>query len=83
MEVKESAVKNRILERAGYRYNFDRAIYLNRRTKKAFSVEFVEDHSPVELQKCIDEESSGTEWRFFFNSPPSDAVKRELATALG
>ena len=34
--------KSQLLREAGYVYNFDRMVYVNRRTKKAFSVEFVE-----------------------------------------
>ena len=59
-----------------------RELYFNRRTKKAFSVEFVEDHSEDELQRHLSENKDGAEWRFYFNSPPSEAVKRELKSVL-
>jgi ABC-type transporter lipoprotein component MlaA len=77
------ATKKQILEGAGYKYSFDREIYFNRRAKKAFSVEFIEDSPEEELEQRIREETPGTEWRFFFNNTPSDAVKRELADVLG
>jgi hypothetical protein len=78
------AGKQQILEDAGYAYSFDRAIYLNQKAGKAFSVEFVQDHSEDELQACIEEPAPPRgEWRFYFNSPPSDTVKRELAAVLG
>lgn len=75
--------KIQILEESGYSYSFDRQIYINRRTKKAFSVEFVEDHSEEELLRCINEDAPGGEWRFYFNSEPSAAVKHELVGVLG
>lgn len=77
------ASKSQILREAGYAYNFDRMVYFNPRTKKIFSVEFVEDHSEDQLQSCLSEETNGAEWRFYFNSPPPGAVKRELENVLG
>jgi hypothetical protein len=74
--------KWQILREAEYAYNFDRMVYFNRRTKKVFSVEFVQDHSEDEIQKCINERPSGPEWRFYFNSPPSAAVQHVLASVL-
>ena len=77
------ATKRRILEDAGYVYHFDRAIYFNRTTRKALSVVFIEDHDEDELQACINENSAEGEWRFYFNSPPAPAVRRELVGVLG
>jgi hypothetical protein len=75
--------KDQILEDAGYAYSLDRMMYVNRRTKKVFSVQFVEDSSEDQLQKCIDEDSGGAEWRFYVNSPLPEGVKRELERLLG
>jgi hypothetical protein len=75
--------KIEILRNAGYRYSYDRELYINRELKKAFSVEFIEDKSPEELQKYIGEGTPATDWQFFFNSPPSEAVRRELLNVLG
>lgn len=78
------ATKNQLLKDAGFEYSFDRSIYLNRNARKVFSVEFVEDHSEDELEAGIREPSPKPgEWRFYFNSEPSAAVKRDLATILG
>ncbi|HET6675024.1 MAG TPA: hypothetical protein VFG71_06780 [Nitrospiraceae bacterium] len=76
--------KKRILEGAGYTYSFDRMIYFNRDAKKVFSIEFVEDHNEVELQRCINEdtEEGKREWHFYFTSPPSGAIRRELESVL-
>jgi hypothetical protein len=70
------ATKSKILEDAGYFYNFDRQAYVNRKAKKIFSIEFVEDHSDKELQKRISEETQENGWRYYSNSEPSEAVKR-------
>ena len=77
-----AVTKSKILEDAGYDYSFDRKMYINRKTKKAFSVEFAEDHNEDELRGCINEDIQGEGWRFYFNSPPSEAVKRELERVL-
>lgn len=75
--------KDQILEDAGYVYSLDRMMYVNRRTKKVFSVEFVQDHSPEQLQICINENSGGAEWRFYVNSDLPEGIRRELERLLG
>ena len=78
------ATKTQILEDAGYAYSFDRESYINRSVRKIFSVEFVQDHSEPELEARINDPTPPPgEWRFYFNAPPSEAVKRELVTILG
>ena len=77
------ATKRQILEDAGYAYSFDRTIYVNRKTKKVFSVEYVEDHDEEWLKGRVGENTPGGKWQFYFNSGPSDAVKRELESVLG
>jgi hypothetical protein len=73
--------KEELLENSGYQYHFERMIYFNRATRRAFSLEFVEDHSQQEIAELL--HTSPTEdWVFFFNIPPSDRVKRDLAEAL-
>lgn len=42
--------KEQILEDAGYAYSFDREIYIDRKARKAFSVDLVEDHPEFELR---------------------------------
>ena len=74
--------KGQLLEESGYRYNFERMVYFNRKTKKAFSVEFVDDNSRDDLQRCITEETNGEGWRFYFNTPPAESVKRQLENDL-
>jgi hypothetical protein len=75
--------KSDILLKADYRYNFDRAMYINRQAKKAFSIEFLDDHSEDELLKSIAEPSRNGDWTFYFNVAPTEGVKRELERVLG
>ena len=74
-------VKEELLENSGYRYHFDRMIYINRAARRAFSLEFVEDHSQQEIQKLL-ETPATNDWVFHFNKQLSDRVKRELAEVL-
>jgi excisionase family DNA binding protein len=71
--------KEQLLEEAGYAFHSDREIFRNRKGRKVFSLEFVEDHTVTELVDKINEPSVGNEWRFYFNSPPSEATKLELS----
>jgi hypothetical protein len=57
-----AAKKQQILENEGYRYSFDRQVYFNRKARKAFSVEFVEDHPEEELSRLIREEAASGDW---------------------
>lgn len=74
--------KRKLLENAGFIYNFDRELYYNRNMKKVFSVEFVEDHNELELEQSIKECSNAQNWSFYFNTAPSSAVKHELISVL-
>ena len=74
--------KKRILSTHGYIYNFDREVYVNRHTKKVFSVEFVEDNSEQKLRHLVGEINGKKGWQFYFNTPPSDAVKQDLENIL-
>ena len=76
-------MKKDILKEANYWYNFDRDIFYNRKAKKAFSLEFVDDHREEELRQRIQEPTDGSEWKFYFNSDPSEGVKRILEQVLG
>ena len=75
--------KQRILDAAGFSYNFDREIYVNQKTKKIFSVDFIEDHDEKTLEECIREVPAGKKWRFYFNEKPPNAVRREIEAVLG
>jgi hypothetical protein len=74
--------KENVLRLAGFRYNFDRMSYVNRASKKVFSVEAVEDHSEDWLVERIREANDSGEWQFYFNEPPSAAVVRGFLAAI-
>jgi hypothetical protein len=76
-------MKRDTLRDADYRYNFDRDIYFNRKAKKAFSLEFVDDKPEEELVRRIQESTATDQWTFYFNSDPSEGVRRELERVLG
>jgi len=79
----ELTEKEALLEGSGYRYHFDRMIYFNRATRRALSLEFVADHSFNEIQDLVDKQPPAANgWTFYFNEPPSDRIKRELAEVL-
>jgi len=77
--------KEPVLRSFGYAYNFDRMVYFNRAAKKAFSVDWLEDHTDEELRHALEEQNgsniadivtSGDEggWRLYLNSRPSQSV---------
>ena len=74
--------KSQMLFAADYHYNFDRDLFVNRAAKKAFSLEFVDDKPEEEVRQGIEESTDGREWKFYFNEPPSERVKRLLEQDL-
>jgi hypothetical protein len=80
--VTELATKEQLLKNSGYGYNFDRELYLNRKLKKAFSVDFIKDHSEESIAKAMEKPSLGR-WRFFFNGALPPGAESELAKLLG
>ena len=79
----KTLTKQQILDNAGFTYNFDREIYVNRKTRKIFSVDFVEDNDKETLQRSVDEPTNGKKWRFYFNGELPPAVRREIEAVLG
>jgi len=57
--------------------------YVNRKTKKIFSVEAVEDNPADWLQQRIAEANDSGDWEFFFSEPPSPGVVRGFLAELG
>jgi hypothetical protein len=80
--MRQFATKDQILEESGFVYNCDRAVYVNRHARKAFSIEFIEDHTDEQIKARIDEHT-GNGWKFYFNSDPSPSVRCELERILG
>ncbi len=76
------AEKIQLLDTAGYSYNFDRMMYINREAKKAFSVEFIDDHPETEIRSKIQEPSPDEDWSFYTNSDLSEGTRKELKRVL-
>jgi hypothetical protein len=74
--------KTQLLDTAGYAYNFDRMMYINRKVKKAFSIEFVDDNPQSELASKIQEPKCDDDWRFYTNLPMSEGTEKELKRVL-
>ncbi|ADW68313.1 hypothetical protein [Granulicella tundricola] len=74
--------KINILEDAGYRYNFDRMMYINRNVRKAFSVEFIDDKAASEITEKIQHQKANEDWEFYTTSHLSDGIVRELKRVL-
>jgi hypothetical protein len=80
--VTELMEKEQLLKKAGYWYEPNREVYVNRKARKVFSIEYLEDHDAKEIARKIQEVARGAKWTFIFNEKPSDYVKRELAKVL-
>jgi hypothetical protein len=83
MALTELVRKADLLESGGYTYNLDRELYINRKAKKAFSVDFLEEKALSEVECCMREETGAKEWKFYFTDGPSPGVRRELERILG
>ncbi len=65
--------KEPLLKANGYVYNFDRMAYVNRVAKKAFSVEWVEEHTEDDLRRALDDPEND-EWQLYLTARPSQSV---------
>jgi hypothetical protein len=75
--------KGELLKQNGYRYNFDRMLYINLTAKKVFSVAAIEDNSVDWLTARMAERNDG-DWQLYFNQPaPPGAVRDFLAELDG
>ena len=77
------STKEPLLRQAGYSYNFDRMVYVNRSSRKAFSLEWVEDHPEQELRERMNEPNATGTWQIYFNTKPSESVLREFLAEVG
>jgi hypothetical protein len=74
--------KTNLLDQAGYAYNFDRMMYVNRTNRKAFSLEFIEDKTEAEIKEKIEEPKEAEDWQFYTSLEISDGIRRELNRVL-
>jgi hypothetical protein len=78
------AIKQHILDDAGFAYNIDHAVYFNRNSKKIISARFAKDHDEEVLESAIREDTGGKEWKFYFNTgEPPEEVRRQIEARLG
>ena len=75
MAKKADKKAEQILREQGYRYNFDRMAYYSRDARKAFSLEWIEDHTEEELRQALSEQNAGEEWQIYADVQPSRAVR--------
>ena len=77
-DTQSDQIKGELLRDGGYHFNFEMDSYVHRKTRKVFSLEFVEDHDDAELKRCIQSPAPDSGWTFFFNEPPSLTMRRLL-----
>jgi len=69
------------LEKNGYRYLFDRDLFVNYESKKCFSLEYVEDHRDL-IRELALRPNHTRGWEFHFNRAPSPALQQEITQVL-
>jgi hypothetical protein len=77
----EERARIRLLESEGYKYNFQREIFINRTSRIVFSIDFLEDCTEDEFRRSLQDSSAGNGWKFYPDPPP--AVRRELEKEFG
>lgn len=76
--------KESILKAARYVYNFDRMAYYNRAARKAFTIEWVDDHTDDDLRRALAEPSDSDGWKVYAEPrPPQSVIKEFLAEING
>jgi hypothetical protein len=78
----EKTLKTLRLTAAGYAYNFDRMMYINRQAKKAFSIEFIDDNPESVIASRIHEPNREQDWCFYTSLTMSKGVEKELKRVL-
>jgi hypothetical protein len=76
------STKTHLLDDAGYAYNYERMMFINRQAKKAFSVEFIDDKPESEIETLIQKPNAEADWLFFTSLPMSEGTKKELKRVL-
>lgn len=74
--------KTHLLDRVGYVYNFDRMMYINRKDKKAFSFEYVDDNKVSVIESKIREPNTQGGWLIYTSLPMSEGIEKELKRVL-
>ena len=74
--------KEQILKSARYVYNFDRMAYYNRATKKAFSVEWVDDKDVEDVLRALAEPNDSDGWQLYAEPRPPQSVINEFLAQI-
>lgn len=64
----------------GFRYDFNREIFYNKKSKKVFSIEAVKDHDKQWLELSLKDPNN--DWEFYFNNDPSINIREQLIRYL-
>jgi hypothetical protein len=74
--------KTHLLDSAGYVYNFERMMYINRQAKKAFSYEYIDDNPESVIASSIQEPNKKQDWLIYTNLPMSEGTEQEIKRVL-
>jgi hypothetical protein len=74
--------KTNLLDSAGYVYNFERMMYINRQAKKAFSFEFIDDNPESVIASRIQEPNRKRDWLIYTSLQMSEGTRKELNRVL-
>lgn len=70
--------KNELLELNGYEYDFKRHIYFDKKNKKIFSDEVVEDNTTDWLNDKIQEKNNTGSWQIYFSCSCTKDLREQL-----
>jgi hypothetical protein len=74
--------KEQILRDAGYFYFDARELYANRKSRKVFSLDYIEGNTTEELEKRVQEMTEGNAWVFHLENELTSSQQRELELFL-
>lgn len=75
-----SLEKNKVslLDKSGFLYFWPRLAFVNKKTKKIFSREFVQTKSLKMIKGLIDRPNESNDWKFYFLRNISQRAKEEI-----
>ena len=81
--INADAAKARMIKAAGFVYYYERELYVNKKTKKVISIDFLEENTEQTLLERINEPTSSDGWQFYFTSgQPTPSIRRQLEAYL-
>jgi hypothetical protein len=70
--------KRELLGELGFRWLFDRDVFVNREARKIASYEYVEDHHVNDIRDELSQPSPPNGWMVSFNEPPAPGVVEQI-----